>query len=64
MYYDLCFVLLETPKCFICLLLSGWIDLPEPVKNFHATYVEDTKVTLEWDPLIRDGGVFYVFICE
>jgi hypothetical protein len=32
-------------------LEDGWINLPEPVKNFHATFVEDTKITLSWDPI-------------
>ena len=37
----------------ILIFLTGWIDLPEPVKNFHATYVQDSKITLEWDPVIK-----------
>ena len=32
--------------------LSGWINLPEPVKNFHATFIQDTKIALAWDPII------------
>ena len=31
----------------------GWIDLPDPVKNFHATYVQDSKISLSWDPVLR-----------
>ena len=30
----------------------GWINLPEPVKNFHATFIQDTKIALAWDPII------------
>ena len=42
---------------FNCLRLShlGWIDLPEPVKNFHATYVQDSKISLSWDPVMIKG---------
>ena len=26
-----------------------------PVKNFHATFIEDTKITLSWDPIDSKG---------
>ena len=35
--------------------LLGWIDLPAPVKNFHATYVQDSKISLAWDPVMIKG---------
>lgn len=31
-------------------LEEGVSSLPSPVHNFHATIVEDDKITLVWDP--------------
>ena len=32
-------------------LEEGVTTLPMPVENFHATFVEDDRVTLVWDPV-------------
>ena len=32
-------------------LEEGSTTLPAAVENFHATFVEDGKVTLVWDPI-------------
>lgn len=31
-------------------LEEGVSALPNPVQNFHATLVDDDKITLVWDP--------------
>ena len=36
-------------------LEEGVVDLPPPVTNFHATYVDDDKAIFVWEPT-EDGA--------
>ena len=32
-------------------LEEGVADLPPPIKDFHATFVDDKRATFVWDPV-------------
>ena len=42
-------------------LEEGVIDLPSPVQDFHATYVDDDRVTFVWDPIETNIDQYEVY---